>query len=494
MPIKQEVDTVLPEIVFTGQGDNAFDRHVLRMVQHQKLKKLYQSVYTSNLQSPTESIVIRNWADIVSHLLPDGVLSYRSGYDARPVGGRIYITRGKTPRTIELSGLSIKVIPGSWAVEGDVPYKNLFIASQARWLLENLASGRAVGDRIISQAELETELEKILAIRGEHRFNELRDNCRELAIKLGRKKEFTKLDALMGALLGTHASENLHSSLAIARASGRPYDPTRLELFDVLFSHLQTETMPTILDAAQFGLARENFAFFEAYFSNFIEGTTFIVSEAEEIVFEGRIIPNRQEDSHDVLGTFQTVMQRPWRDEPAKTADEFLSWLKNVNAIVMRSRIDKNPGEWKDLNNQAGATLFVPHQLVQGTLREAFERIKALTDPLAQALMTMFVVTEVHPFRDGNGRTARLAMNCVLSAANHSRIIIPTVFREDYLLSLKSLSNHADPTPYLRAMTRIQRWTSAFDYDQPRQALYQNLKGCNAFEEDLRNFRLIFPN
>jgi hypothetical protein len=78
------------------------------------------------------------------------------------------------------------------------------------------------------------------------------------------------------------------------------------------------------------------------------------------------------------------------------------------------------------------------------------------------------------------------------SESLHSRLAIARA--SDYLLSLKSLSNHADPTPYLRAMTRIQRWTSAFDYDQPRQALYQDLKGCNAFEEDLRNFRLIFPN
>lgn len=93
---------------------------------------------------------------------------------------------------------------------------------------------------------------------------------------------------------------------------------------------------------------------------------------------------------------------------------------------------------------------------MQGTLREGFDRINALSDPLARALMTMFVVSEVHPFRDGNGRTARLAMNCVLSSANRSRIIIPTVFREDYLLPLKSLSNLADPTPYLRAMTKIQ--------------------------------------
>lgn len=493
MSIKQKTDTALPEIIFTGTGDAASNRRVLRLAQDKKLRKLYQGVYTSNLESPPESIVTRYWADIVSHLLPDGVVSYRSGFDTKPVDGCIYITRGKTPRTLELPGLTVKVIPGAAAVEGDVPYKKLFLAGQPRWLLENLATGRGVGERIMPQAMLEAELDKILSIRGEYRFNELRDNCRKLADNLDRKKEFARLDALMGALLGTHESKKLRSHQAIARAAGRPYDPARMELFDALFSCLRTETLPEVPDTATAGLARENFAFFEAYFSNYIEGTTFLVSEAEEIVFEGRVIPNRQEDSHDVLGTFQAVMQPPWRDKPANTADEFLRWLKSVNALVMRSRIDKNPGEWKDQNNQAGATLFVPYQLVQGTLREGFERINALTDPLARALMTMFVVSEVHPFKDGNGRTARLAMNCVLSSANRSRIIVPTVFREDYLLPLKSLSNHADPAPYLRAMTRIQAWTAAFNYGQPRQALYGDLKSCNAFEEDLRNYKLIFP-
>ncbi len=78
--------------------------------------------------------------------------------------------------------------------------------------------------------------------------------------------------------------------------------------------------------------------------------------------------------------------------------------------------------------------------------------------------MTMFVVTEVHPFIDGNGRTARLAMNCMLSAANLSRIVIPTVYREDYLLPLKALSHNEVAEPLLAALGRAQRWSAAFDY------------------------------
>jgi hypothetical protein len=118
---------------------------------------------------------------------------------------------------------------------------------------------------------------------------------------------------------------------------------------------------------ARLGVHRENFAFYEPYFSNYIEGTTFLVSEAEQIVFEGKVIPNRTEDSHDVLGTFQAGSQAPWRNTPAGSGGEFLAWLKSVNALVMKSRSDKRPGEWKEKPNQAGTALFVDPTLVPAT-------------------------------------------------------------------------------------------------------------------------------
>ena len=58
--------------------------------------------------------------------------------------------------------------------------------------------------------------------------------------------------------------------------------------------------------------------------------------------------------------------------------------------------------------------------------------------------MTMFVIAEVHPFADGNGRTARIAMNAYLTQAGLSRILIPTVYREDYVLPLRALSRSAE--------------------------------------------------
>ena len=54
----------------------------------------------------------------------------------------------------------------------------------------------------------------------------------------------------------------------------------------------------------------------------------------------------------------------------------------------------------------------------------------------------MFVVSEVHPFADGNGRSARVAMNAELVPANLHRMIIPTVLRNDYTSALTSASHY----------------------------------------------------
>jgi hypothetical protein len=346
---------------------------------------------------------------------------------------------------------------------------------------------------VLPQEVLEAALDRILMVGGPRRLNQLRDYAREIAPSLAYEAQFKRLDSLIGALLGTLEAKHLTAKQALARAAGRPYDPDRLELFDALFTALNRTPLETIEDPAPSGVAREDFAFFEAYFSNYIEGTTFEVEEAEAIIFDGKIIENRNEDSHDILGTFRAATTAPGRDRPPQSADEFLVWLQNVNALVMQRRSDKKPGEWKEKGNRAGGTYFVVPELVVGSLREGFERIRGLGHPLAQAIMTMFVVAEVHPFGDGNGRTARLAMNCMLSAQALSRIIIPTVYREDYLLPLKALSQNKITEPIIGSLSRVQRWSAAFDYSLPRPQLRESLARCNAFQEDLRSYKLLFP-
>lgn len=78
-----------------------------------QLRKLHPGVFTSNLDAPADSVVLRHWLQIVGHLLPGGVISYRSAFDGRPFDGRVQITRNRTRRRIELPGLKVDVRPGA---------------------------------------------------------------------------------------------------------------------------------------------------------------------------------------------------------------------------------------------------------------------------------------------------------------------------------------------------------------------------------------------
>jgi hypothetical protein len=488
----------LPLLLFSSAEDKANAQRVSRLARAGRLRKIYSGVYTSDLKSPLEQIVRPHWQKIAEHLYPHSVVAYRSAQLGKPDGqGNIFLVHGKRVRTIELPGLKLNILPGAPAIQNqspsvnDMPYGKLFFSSEARRLLENLYTGKGSEIRTMGRQWVESHLSKLCTIRGEHKLNALRDDAKSIASELGLDTPFKALTSIISALMQTGKARSLRAADALARAAGKPYDPDRIEIFEALFSALR-QSFPHTPDPTKTGESAFHFAFFESYFSNYIEGTTFTVEEATEIIFDGKIIPKRNEDSHDVRGTFKAIMEQPFRSKPPKNEDDFLAWLQQCNHQILSSRPDKNPGQWKEQSNQAGNTTFVHPELVKGTLREGFKRVSLLEDPFARALMAMFIVTEVHPFKDGNGRTARLTMNAYLTQSSACRIIIPTGYREDYLLPLKALSQNNDPAPFVRSMTRAWNWTAGFDYsDFPK--LWEKMKSCNAFTDSPSQYQLLDP-
>jgi len=482
---------LLPEVFLSDSQSSA---SAGRMVRAGTARKIGPRLYTRNLLDAPEAVVGRNLWPIVALLAPGAVVSHRTAFENRAAPDGSVFLSGAYPRQIALPGVTIRQVRGSGPAEGDLPYMGaLFLASRPRAFLENLLPSRSrdLVAKTVGREGVEERLAEILRVGGEEALGRLRDEARALAPALGLEEQARALDGLAAALLRSRPAE-LRTPAARAYAAGRPYDPARLPLFEVLFAALRAGAWRDRLDAAALPPAFGNAAFFDAYFSNYIEGTDFPVEQAIRIVFQGEIPAGRPADAHDVLGTYRLVAsQREMRLLPADF-DGFLALLRGRHGTIMEGRPDKLPGLFKEQNNQAGATTFVAPELVAGTLRQGFGMYQALDHPFARALFVMFLVAEVHPFADGNGRIARVMMNAELLAAGQTRVFIPSVFRNEYVGALKRLTNYGDPAAFLRVMSYAQELVSRIDFAD-LEAARRTLWACDAFQDPADEVKLQMP-
>lgn len=277
---------------------------------------------------------------------------------------------------------------------------------------------------------------------------------------------------MISALLGTRTSESLSSPRVKARAQQKPFDLERIIRFDVLFSALKSAPLKEIKEGFSSNEHYRNKAFFEAYFSNYIEGTTFEIEEAEEIIFDRKIPADRQKDAHDIIGTFN-ILSDP--NEMKKTPHNYLeleSLIKERHYVLMHNRPEVFAGRYKEKPNRAGDTHFVHPDNIHGTLEQGFHRYQNLPAGLARAVFIMFMISEIHPFNDGDGRIARVMMNAELFAIKHSTIIIPNIYREDYLSSLRALTRRDRPEPLIKMLARAHSFSN-LDFSIYKKALQQ---------------------
>lgn len=477
------------EIVFAS-SNAVISRRISQLEKSGKLKKIAPRLYTTNLFDSPAYIVKRNLIEILAWRFPGAVISHRSANELRPTGnGNFYITHTFERKITDIPGITLNVLKGTAALSNDIPFGNMpiHISSEYRWTLEVLQPSRKKNgeSKSLPLEFIEKRMEKMIHAGGEVKINSFRDEARKISEQLGMNLEFEKLNKIISALLSTYTPDILKTRSGKALAAGVPYDMDRAELFTILYDSLKdlffTPRLNKNITESSFRL----FSFYESYFSNFIEGTRFEVEEAKMIVDTGAVIPKRVDDSHDILGTFQILSNRAEMNTIPLSENELISILRRRHGILMAGRPDFEPGIFKTKKNRAGNTEFVDPKLVEGTLRFGFKLYTALSEPIARAIYMMFLCSEVHPFNDGNGRVARIMMNAELVKANQTRIIVPTVFREDYLLSLRRMSRDKDPSVLIKVMERLQEFSDNL-YGDDFDDLNEYLKKCDAFEEPER--------
>jgi len=481
--------TEWPEIVFASDRRNAT---LSAATKDGRLRRIAQGIYTPS-RDPSEAVVRRNWVPVLGHAFPGAVVVDASARSGTPdADGRLYVDHSRRSPLV-LPGLAIIPRRGPGPLPGDTSLGEFHLSSPARAMLDNLSRNDA---RRLSPAEIEEWVLDIATRQGAERLNQLRDEARSLADTLDRGPAFERLSRVIRAALSSGPAADDMSSALQASASGQPYDRDRIAGFEACVRQLLGRAPMTLADPPELRERRHLLPFYEAYFSNYIEGTEFTVDEAARIVFDAAVPPDRPEDAHDVLETYRLVADPDEMHHTPDSADTLIELVTSRRARIMAERPDKDPGHFKTIANRAGATVFVAPRLTEGTLRAGFEIGQELRDPFARALFMMFLVSEVHPFLDGNGRVARVMMNAELVSADQVRIIIPTVFRGEYLGALKNATNSSSFDALVSVLDFARRYTAQVDFGS-RVTADRDLARTNAFVEspiaETNNIRLQLP-
>lgn len=468
-------------------GDVASAATLSRATKDGRIRRLVRGLYSADLGSDPAELVARNRWSIVARLVPDAVIADRSAAEGgMPAGGVLTIISNERTEDVTLPGLIVAPRPGPGPLDDDNTWpEGLHLTSDARTLVDNLAVSRSRAGRparTLSRDELENWVVRTAQRRPDGWLQTIRPRALELCEQLGVPDRQDSVADIIGAVAGTREARAGAGRLLAARAAGLEYDPDRITRFDELAAYLaelpEGVDVPVDLPALA-GEEHTPLPFFEAYFSNFIEGTEFSVEEAEAIVESGEIPAERPEDAHDILGTFEAVRGPLLRAATPDTVEELFELLERRHRLVMGGRPEKRPGKFKEKPNQAGSYVFVAPALVEGTLVEGFKRLADLPQGFARSLFELFLVSEVHPYDDGNGRVARAAMCAQLSTAGQARIVIPIVFRNEYLTALRNLSREGRCDLFVRTLAYAWRWTAAMPW-QDRAAVDGQLIATNA--------------
>ena len=77
----------------------------------------------------------------------------------------------------------------------------------------------------------------------------------------------------------------------------------------------------------------------------------------------------------------------------------------------------------------------------------------------ARAALSYYVIADVHPFADGNGRLGRFLMNRELEAAGLSPVVTPARFKPPFGRALDAIRRDCDLGPFVAWLAACDEYT-----------------------------------
>lgn len=188
------------------------------------------------------------------------------------------------------------------------------------------------------------------------------------------------------------------------------------------------------------------------YNSNAIEGSTLTLSETK-VVLEGITIGGKSVVEHlEAINHKEAII---FLEELVKDESILTEWdIKSIHAIILRQINDDFAGKYRNSNIIISGASHIPpkHEqlnILMEKLVHDFNNSWNKFHPIVQAALLHGEFVKIHPFIDGNGRTARLLLNFVLIKNGYPPVIIKNEDRLVYYDSLDYAHTTSDYTSFI---------------------------------------------
>lgn len=203
------------------------------------------------------------------------------------------------------------------------------------------------------------------------------------------------------------------------------------------------------LSAAALAQLQKHYDVELTYTSNAIEGNTLTLRETAEVIEHGITVGGKPLRDHlEAVDHYQALLwMRELAATPAPINEDIICDLHR--RIVARSQPGLG-GVYSALPRRiAGSPVVFPNPAkIPDLMRDFGLWLQAASPDPASVFEAHFRLTAIHPFGDGNGRTARLLMNLLLIRGGYPPVAIAPHDRKVYLDTLERGSLADDLAPF----------------------------------------------
>jgi len=195
------------------------------------------------------------------------------------------------------------------------------------------------------------------------------------------------------------------------------------------------------------------------YTSNALEGNTLTESETKVVLEDGITIGGKPLKDHlEALGHAKAydylyeLLEKSEITEPD---------ILELHRLVVYDIQDAYPGAYRPRPVIITGTEFIPPapkdvpHLMTHFLAQQLPVWQKTKHPIEVAALAHLELVHIHPFMDGNGRTARLLLNLLLLKSGYTQTIIPPVVRADYIATLDIAHTQGNKQPFLNFISHM---------------------------------------